>query len=261
MDPDVASFASVVPLVELFARRVGGVLGADLVGVYLTGSSVTDQFRPSTSDVDAFVVSAGPLSDGVCADLDRMHAEILRDHPWGARLDVEYTPRSGLRPDGVDGAVSWSLDGGLVRGSARVASDDIMGVRAHGRAIVGPPASAVFPAVDAELFRRQSIEYLRDLLSRQRTRPGARPDFVAGWIANVARCLYRVATGELGSKPVALAWLSDRDPVLEDILELVDPAVRGDPVAGQACVEAFPTVARRASALLPALVRAGMLDP
>jgi hypothetical protein len=250
VDPAGASVSSVL---ELLARRVRGVLGPDLVGVYLTGSAVTDRFRPSMSDVDVFVVCRGPLSARVCAELDRMHAEILRDHPWGARLDVEYTPRSGLRPDGVDGAVSWTRDGGLGPGSRRVASDDILGVRMNGRAVVGPPASSVFPAVSPEVFRRQTVEYLWDLLSRPRTRPGARPEVVAGWIANTARCLYRLATGELGSKPDAMAWWTDRDPVAGDILLLVDPAVQGDPVAGQACVEAFPTVVLRAEVLAATL--------
>jgi hypothetical protein len=234
----------------LFAHRVHGVLGADLVGLYLTGSAVTDRFQPSTSDLDLFVVCAGPLSPRTCVELDRMHAELVREHPWGARLDVEYTPRTGLRPDGVEGAVSWTRDGGLVQGSTRVASDDILGVRSYGRALLGPPASTVFPAVDAALFRRQTLEYLRDLLSRPQTRPGARPEVVAGWIADAARCLYRLATGELGSKPGAMAWWTDRDPVIADVLGLVDPAVRGDPVAGRACVDAFPTVVRRAEAEL-----------
>jgi hypothetical protein len=170
VDPTVAS------ALELFAHRVRGALGTDLVGVYLTGSAVTERFRPSTSDVDLFVVCGGPLSPRTCVELDRMHAELILEHPWGASLDVEYAPLSGLRPDGVDGAVSWTRDGGLVPGSTRVASDDILGVRSYGRAILGPLAPTVFPAVDAALFRRQTVEYLRDLLSRPRTRPGARPE-------------------------------------------------------------------------------------
>jgi len=87
-------------------------------------------------------------------------------------------------------------------------------------------------------------------LSRPQTRPAALPEDVAGWIADAARCLYRLATGELGSKPGAMAWWTDRDPVIADVLGLVDPAVRGDPVAGRDCVEAFPTVVRRAEAEL-----------
>jgi hypothetical protein len=50
-----------------------------------------------------------------------------------------------------------------------------------------------------------------------------------------------------------MAWWTDRDPVAGDILLLVDPAVQGDPVAGQACVEAFPTVVLRAEVLAATL--------
>jgi len=52
-------------------------------------------------------------------------------------------------------------------------------------------------------------------------------------------------------------------PAVGGILGLVDPAVRGDPVAGRACVEAFPTVARHAEALLAWSNRSAraMLDP
>jgi hypothetical protein len=50
------------------------------------------------------------------------------------------------------------------------------------------------------------------------------------------------------------------DPTAASVLDLL---ARGDPVAGRACVEAFPTVARHAEALLAWSNRSAraMLDP
>ena len=65
----------------------------------------------------------------------------------------------------------------------------------------------------------------------------------------MARCLFRLATGELGSKRGAMAWWGNADPAMRNILNLVGLAVRGEAAAGIACVEAFPIVVDRAEAL------------
>lgn len=237
-------------LVGTFAAQIGEQLGDGIVGIYLTGSSVSGEFRADMSDIDVFVVLHEEPTPQDLIALEDVHARLLGDHPWDHKLEVEYLVRDRLRPFGVDGgSVSWTPSRGLTTGSNRMASDDVLGLHRFGEAIVGPAAGQIFPRVDADLFRAETAQYLDDLLTRPQTRPGSDGEAFADWIANISRCLFRLATGELGTKRAACSWWCKRDPAMCQILTLVEPARRGDFEAAAACIAHFPTVVRHAQRL------------
>lgn len=242
--------SQVTELMDLYAGRLRGLLGDQLIGVYLTGSAVSGEFVPETSDVDVVVVTNDLVIDRA-ADLTRLHESLMRDHPWAHKIEADFAAFEQLRPTGIDGeSMAWIPEAGLVIGPSHAASDDILGVGAHGHAVLGPAPASVFPEVSLELFLAETKEYLLDLTTRPRTRPNATDTDIADWLANLARCLYRLDTGELGSKRLGLAWWSARDPGVQDLLQVVPLAQRGDPKAGEICRSRFQEAARGAQQIL-----------
>src|ERR671936_496362 len=77
-----------------------GILGANLVGVYLYGSLTQGAFDPARSDVDCLVVVRRDLTDRRFRKLQAWLAEAAAADPWMRRLQMQVLVRGRLlRPD------------------------------------------------------------------------------------------------------------------------------------------------------------------
>ncbi|MBN1461255.1 MAG: nucleotidyltransferase domain-containing protein, partial [Armatimonadetes bacterium] len=55
------------------AANVGGLLGDQLVGLYVHGSVARGCFSSATSDIDVIAVLAGPCTDEIAQDVAAIH--------------------------------------------------------------------------------------------------------------------------------------------------------------------------------------------
>jgi hypothetical protein len=143
-------------------------LCADLTGIYLFGSAALADYHPPRSDLDVAVVAERPLAveekERLAADLDH------RNLPCPARkLELVVYERGRL----ARGDVSFELDLNTGPGLQRWRTDaadspshwyviDVSIGRAHGRALAGPPADAVFPEQEDRRIReaiRESLDW------------------------------------------------------------------------------------------------------
>ena len=89
-------FAELNDLLMRFVTRVCSILGAKLVGVYLTGSFALGS-GDAASDCDFIAVSDGGLSRGEERELRMLHEEILSwPSYWAYNLEGSYAPQSDL---------------------------------------------------------------------------------------------------------------------------------------------------------------------
>ncbi|MEW1960803.1 nucleotidyltransferase domain-containing protein [Kineococcus sp. NPDC059986] len=237
--------ARALAVVTAYAEALRDCVGPDeVVGVYLTGSAVSGEFDESVSDIDVLTVHRSLGERLPQRAIEGLHEELVAVLPWAERLEVAYLPRTGLRAWGVQGqCLSWSA-AGLRLGESHVASDDVLAAHLYAVVVAGLPTREVFPPVSGELFARQTQEYLADLLSRPA--PGDDGGVAADRIANIARCLQRLATGGLGSKSSALRWWAARDEELAAVVQVVGPARRGEVEAQKRCVQGLAMVVERA---------------
>jgi len=72
-----------------------GLLGDDLVGLYLYGSVVVGGYDPGVSDLDLVAVTRRGVEQLDLAALDRVHHKVVaRDPCWLDRLDIVYVAQS-----------------------------------------------------------------------------------------------------------------------------------------------------------------------
>lgn len=227
------------------------IIGEILVGIYLTGSAVTDDWDPDVSDIDLFVVTTTPIVGHVMDELRQAHQYVAEHYRWGSRLEVQYAFQGQLLPSGIVGnAPSWDSTSGFQVGPSVAAADDILGVREFGVAIAGPRPSLVFPPVSLVQLERAMLEYLNDLLTRDTRRPKASDQEYASWILNIARCLYSLSAGKLCTKRTAAYWLLQEDPRTGPILKTALRAWKGDTAARIDCRHSFAWFAAEVRRLL-----------
>lgn len=198
LDPETAAYANEV------ADRLRTTLGDDLVGVYLHGSAVLGDFSRDHSDIDIVAVTEDSLSD----DQKRAIAEQLSS--TSLPLPVHELEFHLVRRQSISGTVDapafeLHLTNGasnrVVDGEGHHGDPDLVMhfavLAEHGQALLGPPASQIFPRVGRERLIRA---FAREL---KWAKEHASPSYQ---VLNAARAWQFLETGAIASKLEGGAW-------------------------------------------------------
>jgi predicted nucleotidyltransferase len=201
----------VTPYLDDLARRSERLLGGRLVGMYLGGSLALGDYQPGRSDIDVAVVVDGELAlETKEALVSAIRHEVLPCPARGLEL-VVYT-RAAAASEVVDPHFELNLN----TGAAMLFRKDLEPVptethwfaldrtilRAHGVALLGPPAVDVFGRIPREQLLAVAAQSLR-----WHERGGARTDDA---VLNACRALRFAREDEWSSKPAAGRWALGR---------------------------------------------------
>jgi predicted nucleotidyltransferase len=165
LDPESAEYAHQV------TERPRAALGEKLVGVYLHGSAALGDFLRGQSDIDVVAVSDGPLTDQEAgAVVERLSSESLPCPARGLELHVvdRNTLEEALDPPPFELHIATTRSAGpdrVVAGPGRGGDPDLVMhfavLREHGVALLGPPATDIFPPVARTRLVRAFASELR----------------------------------------------------------------------------------------------------
>jgi streptomycin 3"-adenylyltransferase len=192
------------------AERLRGVLGNDLMGVYLHGSLVLGDFAGARSDVDAVAVATRPVSRAEKRELgerlsqrslrcpaDGLELHLLRER---ALVPVKAPPFELHLRTSAHGKPDRVIDG-----EGRAGDPDLVMhfavLREHGEAVIGPRPDRVFPAVPRPLLLAALLHELR--WSRQNAVPSYQ-------VLNACRAWRYVDEGLICSKTAGAEWARER---------------------------------------------------
>jgi predicted nucleotidyltransferase len=193
---------------------VRDALGANLFGVYLIGSLALGDFDPKTSDVDVLVVTERPVSDGEFAVLAALHNRLPRlRNEFGQEYEVYYIERAALRrwePGQQHLRAEPFADLHWESHRANFVMERWV-LRERGLTLAGPEPKTLIDPVSADEIREAARSEIRiridDWAGGQPMPAWLRQRGSQGFeVETACRALYTVATGELCSKPRAVAW-------------------------------------------------------
>jgi hypothetical protein len=196
---------------DALAKRVGDLLGPDLVGVYAGGSWALGDYEPGRSDLDVAVVTRSPTPSGRRAEL----AEALGHaaFPCPARgLELVLYPLETVQAASAEPGFDLNFNTGAgmdervdfepVAEEAHWFAIDRSILAQHGVALSGPEAATIFES----LPRERMLPLLAEAL-RWHARGDARLDDA---VLNACRSLHFAAEGVWVSKRAAAGWMLDR---------------------------------------------------
>jgi predicted nucleotidyltransferase len=197
------------------ASNVLGVLGDDLVGLYLYGSAVSGGFDPGVSDIDLVAVTATDVGALDLAALDRMHGHFLGRFPeWSDRLEIVYVGRETLRTFRTSrGGLAVISPGEPFHVREELAAEWLQNwylVRETGVCLHGAEAAAVVPPIAWPEYVAATVRYADEV--RNRSRVDAGPRDIAYAILTMCRAFRTVRTHAQSSKQEGVAWARDRIP-------------------------------------------------
>lgn len=205
--------AQINELLATLMQELPARLPANLVGLYLRGSLLMGDFRPATSDIDLLAVTYQRVSNAEYERLAELHTQIAQsDHPFAQRIEIAYIDRNALRRF-QPGQRFPTLGQGETLAWSEHFSNWILErwmVREHGIALFGPmPTTLIEPIarqelVDATRGRLQNwIEWASDITDDEWQWPRRHKAYV---VETMCRIYNTLVTGEIRSKPQAVAW-------------------------------------------------------
>lgn len=140
------------------AKRISGLFGNKLTGVYLHGSLAMDCFNPEISDIDLLIIVENGLRKDEKEALDALFLKEYRgDHLPAKGLEVSVITRGNvyplLYPTPFEYHFSDMHIDAIRRGAATFPATDpdiaahIAVIRTRGRVLIGEPIGAVFAPV------------------------------------------------------------------------------------------------------------------
>lgn len=227
---------AVAALLDALTPGIREALEENLVGVYLHGSLAMGDFDLATSDVDFFTITERPVSASEFAALSALHEALAQlPNPYGDQLEGTYVDRlaaqryePGRRFPTIarNGALEWSEHGAnwMLERCA---------VRERGKTLLGPDPRTLIAPVSRDELRAATRERLRDWadFARRTDDPewGAHLGHKAYVVETMCRALCSLATGELQTKPQAVAWALAALPAPWPDLVARSQTWRGDP--------------------------------
>jgi aminoglycoside adenylyltransferase-like protein len=206
----VTPFPELDEVLDELVATVRSILGENFVGAYLTGSFALgggDQY----GDCDFVVATRERVTAQQERALRLLHDELpTRPAHWAQHLEGSYAPRADLET--VDGlGREWLyIDHGQreMEWSTHCNREEHRWtLRERGLVLAGPAPKAFVSEVPVDRLRARMVEYI----------DGYIPEllewttFDIAWaqryaVTGLCRMLYTLRTGEVASKPAALAW-------------------------------------------------------
>lgn len=204
----ITGSSGIVQVLNSLVTGLSGVLRDNLVGIYLYGSLVTEDFDAQVSDLDLVIATNRDLDDASFHSLNELHQQVILSYPaWDDKLELAYVSLDALRTfrerqsriaiispgepfhqleAGYDWLISWYM------------------LRETGIALRGPDiASLIDPIEPAHYIEavQSHIEAYRNNVKSANSKSN-----LSYIVLTTARGLYTVLRGEPTSKVKAAAW-------------------------------------------------------
>ena len=195
-----------------------GLLGDDLVGLYLYGSAVTGDFDEGVSDVDLVAVTSSEVVALDTGGLERIHeAFVLGNDVWRDRLEIVYVARRTLANMAAGDSLAVISPGEPfhITGPAGDWLQNWYLLRETGVALAGPSPKCVVAPISTAEFLRGVKSYLGYLAAVE-------PSPYS--VLSACRAARTLRTGHHCSKLAGAQWVSELMP---EWSALIESAVEG----------------------------------
>ncbi|MFT4145994.1 MAG: nucleotidyltransferase domain-containing protein [Mobilitalea sp.] len=193
--------------IRIMTQRLSSILSDNSPSIYLFGSVVMDDFKFGWSDIDILCLTENPLTKTQAADLVTLRQTLLIEYPDNPyfRLFEGIITTWEVCADHTNGTVVyWGTSGQRIVDSFRIDVFSTIELLKYGRLLYGidkrerlayPSPIEIHKATEDyySTIRKYAVQTDTHLYS-------------AGWLLDIARCLYTVQTYNVISKTNAGKW-------------------------------------------------------
>lgn len=193
---------------------LSGILQNNLVGVYLYGSLVTEDFDAQLSDLDLVVILKLGLDDAAFRSLRALHQHVIRDYPeWDDRLELAYVSLEALKTYRRKRSLIAIISPGEPFHQLLAGEDWLISwymLRETGIVLRGPDIASLIDPIEPAHY----IEAVQSHIEayRHSVKTANSTSNLSYIVLTTARGLYTVLQGQPTSKVKAAAWAAEIFP-------------------------------------------------
>ena len=200
-------------ILSFMANSIQGILGNNLIGLYLCGSLSYGDFNPNSSDIDLITVLAQPLNNSETKLIKQLHLQIEDlSKKWKDRLECSYTPINMFKNILPPKEPRPYYGGAIFYDEAPYGNEWIINnylLYQHGISLIGPEFKKLIKPIDLIEVQRACIQ---DLF--QEWEPKIKDTewldnshYQSYIVINLCRILYTVIHGVTGKKKTSAEWV------------------------------------------------------
>lgn len=211
--------------IKIIKNRIVEILLENKPSIYLYGSVVLEDFKLGWSDIDILCLTETEISDTQGKKLLNLRQELSREYRnnlYFPSFEGGFLTLEGFVNNNPDTVVYWGTSGQKITNKYCVDPFSMIELIEQGRLLYGKEVRQNF------LYPRKE-EILEAVIKHYDTirKFGDKTDkslYSAGWLLDIARCIYTLRTGKIISKTKAGKWALDNN-LIEDI-EVMEKAIR-----------------------------------
>ena len=218
---------------QILVTALGSLLSGNPFSLYLYGSAVLDDFRPGWSDIDILCLTEQPLDEQAAQSLVYLRQLLVEKHSNKLFRSFEgaILSRDAFFNNRPDRVVYWGTGGERLMGSYALDPFSLLLLKEQGIAMAGEDIRDSLPTPLRQDLVAAIAQHL-DTIRRHAVTTGG-GIYSAGWLLDIARCLYTLQTNCVISKTGAAQWaianaLAPNMPLMQAVLTLrQDPSLLG----------------------------------
>lgn len=191
--------------IDILINRIRSVLGENEMHMLLYGSVVLDDFRLGWSDIDILCLTEHDFTEEQAQTLVGLRQELAAEMPENAyfrSFEGHICSINAFLNGG--NVVYWGTSGQRIKEKCDIDPFSRLVIIENGRMLYGKDIRGLFSRPSyAEL--REAVRLHYESIREYGSKTG-RSLYTAGWILDIARCLYTLRTGKVIGKTQAGEW-------------------------------------------------------
>lgn len=214
--------------INILINRIRSVVGENPLSVLLYGSCTLGDFRPGWSDIDLLCLTEHELSEEHMQTLVGIRQTLQSEHPespYFRLFEGHICSRAAFCAGGP--VVYWGTSGQRIKNKCDLDPFSRIVIRQNGRILCGEDLRSLVPEPTTAEIQRAIWAHYESI--REHGSKTGKSLYSAGWILDIARCLYTLKTGGVIGKTNAGEWaLENGCAGDEDVMRRV-LTIRKDP--------------------------------
>lgn len=200
--------------IEIMKDRIVKILLDNEPSIYLFGSIVLDDFKLGWSDIDILCLTKSELTDVQANQLLNLRQALqdeYKDNPYFPLFEGGFLSLNGFINGTSDTVVYWGTRGQRIRDKYYLDPFSMMELLESGGLLYGDEIRDKFIYPTKESLINAVINHYETI--RKHAITTDRSLYSAGWMLDIARCIYTLRTGKIIAKTKAGKWALDNNLV------------------------------------------------
>ena len=211
-------------------EAIASVLGGRVLGAWLFGSVVLDDFRLGWSDIDMLVLTDGPISESEAEGLVMLRQKLAArepENPYYRLFEGIVAYADEYRTGEFTRLVYWGTTGQRVTDRYRMDAFSRYELAKYGRRVFGSGEFDFEPPESRELYDAVAAHCRAIRECAVRTDESL---YSCGWLLDIARCVYTLRRGGVIAKTAAGLWALEKHIFPDDEPLRKTLAIRQEPL-------------------------------